>query len=60
MSQISTDLHIGKAIVVKKVHALCDDGTLRQVDVKGSTGQTKQLYEVAPVATVPEAAHAEM
>ena len=55
--QISTDLHIGKSIVVKKVDALCKDGTLRLVEVKGSTGQTKQLYEVAPAEVVPEAAY---
>lgn len=47
-TQLSTDLHIRKSIVVKKVDALCDDGTLRRVEVKGATGQTKQLYEVAP------------
>jgi hypothetical protein len=58
-TQISTDLHIQKAVVVKKVDALCDDGTLCRVDVRGRTGQTKQLYEVAP-ATVSEARDAEM
>lgn len=55
--QIAMDLHIGKSIVVKKVDALCDENVLRRVEVKGSTGQTKQLYEVALEDVVPEAAH---
>jgi len=47
-AQISTDLKISKSIAVKKVDALCVDGLLRRLEVRGSTGQTKQLYEVAP------------
>lgn len=57
-AQISTDLHIGKSIVVKKVDALCDEGVLNRVEVKGSTGQTKQLYEViTQVEQVGETTH---
>ncbi|HXG72595.1 MAG TPA: AAA family ATPase [Gemmatimonadaceae bacterium] len=57
-AQIAMDLHIGKSVVVKKVDSLCEDGLLCRVDVKGRTGQTKQLYEVAARAAdgLPEAA----
>jgi hypothetical protein len=56
-SQIAGDLHIGKHTVVENVDALVKDKVLERIDVKGKTGQTKQLYQVA---TIPGAVAEEM
>ena len=39
-------MKIAKSTIVKKVDQLCEDGLVRRVDIKGKTGQIKQLYEV--------------
>jgi hypothetical protein len=49
-TQISTDLKIGKAAVVKTVDALCENNILRRSEAPATRGQTKQVYDVVPEA----------